>query len=50
MSESLKRAMGSGGFRVTAYLRPSRMANNSAVSMEAVGGNLQAMARDLEGT
>ena len=50
MRESEKRAMEQGEARDKAKRRPSLMANSSAVRMEAVGGNLQAVARDLDGT
>ena len=49
-NESEKRAMEQGEERVKANLRPSRMAKSSAVRIEAMAGNLQAVARVLEGT
>ena len=45
----MKRAIEQGEARVEAMCSPSLMANNSAVRMEAVAGNLQAVARDVEG-
>ena len=48
--ESVKRATGEGESREAANWRPSLTAKSSAVTMEAVDGNLQAVARDLEGT
>ena len=47
--ESEKRATGQGGVILVMILRPSLMANNSAVTIEAVAGNLQAVAVALEG-
>ena len=46
----MKRAIGQGEARETAYFRPSLMAKSSAVRMEVSAGSLQAVARFLEGT
>ena len=46
----MKRATEHGEVREAINLRASLMAKSSAVRMEAVGGNLQAVAMDLDGT
>ena len=45
----MKRAMGLVGGKLEANLRPSLMAKSSAVRMDAVGGNFQAVAVDVLG-
>ena len=47
--EREKRVMGRLGGRVEANLRPSLMANSSAVRMDEVGGSFQAVAMPLLG-
>ena len=46
----MKRATEQGEAKDFVVLRPSLMAKSSAVRIEAVAGNLQAVARDLDGT
>ena len=48
--ESEKTATGQGVRQEVAKLRASRTANNSAVRMEAVAGNLQAVVCERDGT